>query len=229
MVWGLALGAQLVLAAAPAPAAPPYHSPRMPWGAPDLEGDWTTFARTPLERPEGVISLSLSDADATALEKKLNQRIIHPADDPFGQGEAEWYPDVKLARINGQARTSWIVSPADGHVPYKPEARKLYEATRARMTHGFDNPEDRPLQEQCLVGTRGVSGPPMLSALFPTNFQIYQTADTVAILSEVNHDVRIIRLNGTHLPASIRPWMGDSIGHWEKKTPGGGDHQLQRA
>jgi len=208
----------LALSAAPALAAAPYQVPRLPWGAPDLEGDWTSFTRTPLERPQGVTALALSEAEASALEKTLNQRIIHPADDPFGQGEAEWYPDAKLARIDGQARTSWIVSPTDGHVPYRPEARKLFDAGRARQSHGFDNPEDRPPQERCLIGTRGASGPPMLSALYPTNFQIVQTATAVAILSEVNHDVRIIRLNGTHPPAAITPWMGDSIGHWEKNT-----------
>jgi len=190
----------------------------MPWGAPDLEGDWTTFSRTPLERPDGVAELTLSEADAAALEKTLNQRIIHPADDPFGQGESEWYPEGRLARVGGQARTSWIVSPADGRVPYKPEARKLFDAGRARQSQGFDNPEDRPPQEQCLIGTRGVSGPPLLTALYPTNIQIVQTANTIAILSEMNHDVRIVRLNASHIPAAIRPWMGDSIGRWEKGT-----------
>ena len=208
----------LALAAGSTMAATPYRVPHMPWGSPDLEGAWTAFARTPLERPDGVGSLTLPDADATALEEKLNRRIIHPADDPFGQGESEWYPDAHLARIDGLARTSWIVSPADGRVPYRPEARRLFNAGRARQTHGFDNPEDRPPQEQCLIGTRGVSGPPMLSALFPTNFRIVQTAQAVAILSEVNHDVRIVRLNASHLPAAIRPWMGDSIGRWEGQT-----------
>lgn len=195
-----------------------YRVPHMPWGAPDLEGDWTTFSRTPLERPDGVAELTLSEADAAALEKTLNQRIIHPADDPFGQGESEWYPEGRLARVGGQARTSWIVSPADGRVPYKPEARKLFDAGRARQSQGFDNPEDRPPQEQCLIGTRGVSGPPLLTALYPTNIQIVQTANTIAILSEMNHDVRIVRLNASHIPAAIRPWMGDSIGRWEKGT-----------
>lgn len=215
VVAGLAV---LAPTTAPVTAAAPYQVPHMPWGAPDLEGDWTTFSRTPLERPDGVAALTLSDADAAALEKKLNQRIIHPADDPFGQGESEWYPDARLARLDGQARTSWIVGPADGRVPYRPEARKLFDAGRAKQTHGFDNPEDRPPQEQCLIGTRGVSGPPMLGALYPTNFRIVQTARAVAILSEMNHDVRIVRLNAPHLPAAIKPWMGGSVGRWEGDT-----------
>ena len=45
-----------------------------------------------------------------------------------------------------------------------------------------------------------------------------QSPGEVAILSEMNHDVRIIRLNSQHQPAVMRRWMGDSIGHWEKDT-----------
>jgi len=48
--------------------------------------------------------------------------------------------------------------------------------------------------------------------------QIVQTADTVMILSEMIHDARIVRMNASHLPKSIRRWMGDSVGHWEGDT-----------
>src|SRR5688572_9498661 len=45
-----------------------------------------------------------------------------------------------------------------------------------------------------------------------------QTRDTVVILVEMNHDARIIRLNGKHLPRQVRPWLGDSVGRWEGDT-----------
>jgi hypothetical protein len=45
-----------------------------------------------------------------------------------------------------------------------------------------------------------------------------QTADHVVIHVEMNHDARIIRLNGKHVHPNIRPWMGDSIGWWEGDT-----------
>ena len=35
------------------------------------------------------------------------------------------------------------------------------------------------------------------------------------ILNEMVHDARVIRIGAQHLPASVRSWMGDSIGHWE--------------
>ena len=39
------------------------------------------------------------------------------------------------------------------------------------------------------------------------------------ILTEMVHDARIIRLDAKRTRrASIRPWFGDSIGHWEGDT-----------
>jgi hypothetical protein len=32
------------------------------------------------------------------------------------------------------------------------------------------------------------------------------------------HDVRVIRINGTHKPSNMRSLMGDSVGHWEGDT-----------
>ena len=38
------------------------------------------------------------------------------------------------------------------------------------------------------------------------------------ILVEMNHAVRTIRIDGEPLPKQIRPWLGDSLGHWEADT-----------
>jgi hypothetical protein len=40
----------------------------------------------------------------------------------------------------------------------------------------------------------------------------------VMIMVEMIHDVRIVRMKGPHAPASIRKWLGDSIGRWEGDT-----------
>ena len=64
----------------------------------------------------------------------------------------------------------------------------------------------------------------MLNVLYNNNYQIVQSKDSVAILVEMNHDARIVRLVGRdpadhkHLPAFMRPWMGDSIGWYEGGT-----------
>src|SRR5215470_8110438 len=81
--------------------------------------------------------------------------------------------------VDGQIRTSIIVDPADGRVPpYNEAARKQLAAARATPTStaaersalegatpppgAFDNPEQRPLSERCLLGFGSTSGPPAL-------------------------------------------------------------------
>ena len=83
----------------------------------------------------------------------------------------------------------------------------------------FDNPENRSLGERCILGFGRNAGPPMLANGFYNNdYQIVQTPDAVAIRVEMVHDVRTIRLNAEHRTDGLRPWMGDSIGHWDGKT-----------
>jgi hypothetical protein len=83
----------------------------------------------------------------------------------------------------------------------------------------YDNTEQRPLGERCLLGFGSTSGPPTLPNGFYNNTkQFVQTKDYVMILNEMVHDARIIRLNSSHVSPNIRKWMGDSIGWWEGDT-----------
>jgi hypothetical protein len=69
------------------------------------------------------------------------------------------------------------------------------------------------------MGFSSTAGPPALPNYFYNNLkQIVQTRDTILILNEMIHDARVVRIGGTHLPASIRKWMGDSVGRWEGDT-----------
>jgi len=47
-----------------------------------------------------------------------------------------------------------------------------------------------------------------------------QTPDYVAIMTEMVHDTRIIRIGERKdpLPTDVRPYFGDSWGHWEGET-----------
>jgi hypothetical protein len=133
--------------------------------------------------------------------------------------------------VDGQIRTSIVVDPPDGHVPpNNPAARSRLAAARATPTSdarenqdptaeppgAFDNPEQRPLGERCLLGFGSTSGPPALPDYFYNDLhQIVQTPDSIMILTEMVHDARIVRMNAQHLPKNIRRWMGDSVGHWE--------------
>ena len=81
----------------------------------------------------------------------------------------------------------------------------------------YDHPEYRPLAERCLLSF-GPTTPLVPNYFYNNNLQIVQTPDHVMILMEMVHDARVVRIGGKHLPKHIRPWMGDSIGHWEGDT-----------
>jgi hypothetical protein len=137
--------------------------------------------------------------------------------------------------VDGQIRTSIIVDPPDGHVPPMNAAAKKRmgggrglptsdqgesQDIRAVSRRGeYDNPEQRPLSERCLLGFGSTAGPPALPDYFYNDLhQIVQTPDSVLIVTEMIHDARIVRMNAQHLPSNIRRWMGDSVGHWEGDT-----------
>ncbi len=137
--------------------------------------------------------------------------------------------------VDGQIRTSIIIDPPNGRVPPINEAAKKRGASgrnlptsdqgestdvnvRARPGE-YDNPEQRPLSERCLLGFGSTSGPPALPDYFYNDLhQIVQTPDNIMILTEMIHDARIIRMNAEHLPKNMRRWMGDSVGRWEGDT-----------
>ena len=58
----------------------------------------------------------------------------------------------------------------------------------------------------------------MLPVLYNNHYQIIQTPGEVMIEVEMVHDTRIVRLNAPHRTDGARPWMGDSVGHWEGDT-----------
>jgi hypothetical protein len=142
-------------------------------------------------------------------------------------------PGDRVAIVDGQKRTSLIVDPVDGRVPpMKADARNRNAQFQARQVSpdaaenaaggpaaAYDGPEARPLSERCLLGFGSTSGPPTLPNYFYNNLkQIVQTRNTLMILNEMIHDARVIRIGGTHPPASVRRWMGDSVGRWEGET-----------
>ncbi|HYL37798.1 MAG TPA: hypothetical protein VEV17_17925 [Bryobacteraceae bacterium] len=137
--------------------------------------------------------------------------------------------------VDGQIRTSIVVDPPDGHVPpFNAAAKKRHanafglptsdtgenqDINAATRRGEYDNPEQRPLSERCILGFGSTSGPPALPDYFYNDLhQIVQTSDTIMILSEMIHDARVVRMNAAHLDKKFRLWMGDSVGHWEGDT-----------
>src|SRR6185436_594926 len=95
-------------------------APRTPWGAPDLQGNWSFATVTPLERPADVKKPFLSAQEIADIERKA---IVAATDEARGadaqRDVAGAYNDFwwdRGTRVAGR-RTSLIVDPEDGHLP----------------------------------------------------------------------------------------------------------------
>jgi len=215
---------------ATAAGAGPYRAPRTAYGAPDLQGVWSNASLTRMQRPAELKALVVSAAEAARYERETAAKKRHvptasdakpPVIDAVGQEAEDLYfmPSADLARIGAEVRTSWIVDPADGQLPYTTAAKAEAKAAEFGDDHVFDNPETRPFDERCVLGVGGSAGPPFVNPGENAQLQVLQTRDYVVILAEMNHDARVIRLRDRrHAPAAIKPWMGDSVGWWEGDT-----------
>jgi hypothetical protein len=213
---------------APPVAAQDWQLQRLPWGDPNLQGTWTSATLTTLTRPEALEALVLTETQARQIEQYGLERMQE--NDDIGEGDLQagedvggynsfWMePGTRVLRVNGEPRSSIIVEPQDGQIPYTLWGRARFIWNGYKWMNWHDNPEERPLGERCTVGFGSTGGPPMLPVLYNNNYQLVQSPGHVMILVEMNHDVRTIRLGGEPLPPQIRPWLGDSIGHWEGDT-----------
>lgn len=211
--------------------------PRTVDGVPDLQGMWTSNTITPLVRPSRFGNkLVLSAEEAFQLEQEVADYTLEqdqPSDpdrEAPNKGRIEladsynnfWFDDgTRVARYNGEFRSSLIVDPANGQLPeYTPAGQERANLAAAQRSgpNAFDGPESRPLAERCIMSFGSSSGPPMLPILYNNHYQIVQSPGYVMILVEMVHDARIIRIDDEPLPNVMTPWMGDSVGRWEGDT-----------
>jgi len=216
-VRSLRLAGLALCAAAILPAQGPHRTHDR---HPALEGLWNTVTITPLERPRDLAGKAFFTPDEAAAYEK---RVVERRDAADGDGpESVADPVVWWERgthVVSTLRTSLIVDPEDGRMPpLLPEAQKRMQEARAyTRLHPADGPEDRSLQERCLLS--GTTGPPMLSGPYNNNIQIVETPGAIMMTIEMIHDVRVIPMDGRpHLPANVRLWLGDPRGHWEGDT-----------
>jgi hypothetical protein len=191
----------LVLAmASPAWAAGPYRASRDAYGHPDFEGVWTNETLTRFERPPEYVGKAVMPPEEVA-------RLEAPG---------VWR---KVMRVGGEPRTSLLTTPDGRTPPLKPGAESDPRAWPIPPGGKFtDNIEWQGIDDQCLLAVGPLAGPVMTPLPGNARYQFLQTKDTVVILVEMIHDVRQIRLGGTHRTDGLRPWLGDSIGHFEGET-----------
>src|SRR5262249_8744578 len=197
--------------------------PRTSDGRPDFQGIWTNATLTPFERPREFAGKEFfteqegAQFTAATLDRtNRDRRGATPQEDVNGAYNEAWFD--RGTKIYSNLRTSIVVDPADGKVPPLTAAGREAAAARASIQRRRpEGPEDFDLPVRCIQW--GTSGPPMVPGPYNNNYQIVQNRDSVAIDVEMIHDTRIIPLDGrAHIPASIRRWMGDSVGHWDGDT-----------
>ncbi len=240
---GLCLvGTCLVIAAAglvSPSAAQEWVPPRTADGHPDLQGQWNNGTMTPFQRRSGQGPV-FSPEVVAEMEQRFVDRVIQGAlpSDPnrpapevtggVGSYNNVWFEQGdRVAVVNSEPRTSLITYPSNGRIPaLTPEGQERkdeYHGFRSQFGQ-YDHPELRPMAERCVVyyglSSTGLLGPPMTpTGGYNNNFRVIQTADYVVIYGEMIHDIRIIRLGEPNrLPDNVRPWFGDSWGHWEGNT-----------
>jgi len=190
---------------------------RTPDGRPDLQGTWDFAQLTPFERPGQFGEKSvLSDVEAEEFgQNRITQDNKDRRDGTADQDVARAYNDFWWdfgTRVAKQP--SLVVDPPNGRLPaLTADAQKK----AANQTPRYDNVEERPLAERCILGFN--SGPPMMPSAYNNNMQLVQTPTQVLILNEMVHSARVIDLSGRpHRPASMRFLTGDSIGRWDGNT-----------
>jgi hypothetical protein len=232
LVSGFVLLTTVTLSSPPAVAQSKGPAPaRTADGKPNLEGIYSFSTITPLQRPERLAGkATLSDEEAVAFEASENTRQNRDLFDPIkGQPSAGyaaraeggvlsynefWYE--RGSRLTKDRRTSLIVDPPSGTIPFTDAARQRVAEMRRRSDAGVgDSYADRPLADRCIQGFN--SGPPMTPGQYNNNVQIMQTLGTVVIVNEMVHNARIIPTDG-RAHTKLRLWSGDSRGHWEGDT-----------
>jgi hypothetical protein len=181
-------------------------------GHPDLQGIWTNSTATPFERPLDLAGqTSLTPTQAAALEQRAEDFRTHKSIKATEVGhDYEANIDINV-KVLPTMQTSLVVEPADGRIPFRPEA----ERKRDYNLNNYDSYESMSPWDRCI--TRGPA--PLLPANYNNGYQIVQTPTHVVIIAEMIHEARVIPLDGSpHSNTRIKTWAGDSRGHWEGST-----------
>jgi hypothetical protein len=210
-----------LVAALPAPAL----AQNTPWGDPDLQGTWSNQTPIPLERPAPLANKAFfTKQEADDIEKNSLASILKVVAGGIptsGELNEVWLETAK-GKVGRNLRTSLIVDPPDGKIPYTTEGRARWDDTPSLEREligvrplGVDKPADRTLDERCIT-TGGMYVP---NPFYNNYHQIVQGPGYVVLLTEMMHEARVVPLDRRpRLGSAIRQWHGDSRGWWEGRT-----------
>tara|TARA_B110000263_G_scaffold241560_1_gene245941 strand:- start:517 stop:1521 length:1005 start_codon:yes stop_codon:yes gene_type:complete len=220
-----------------------YEPPRTFSGKPDLQGYWTNASLTKMERDPNYEQFGLVfPADRVPELTRNHPQVVRQLNDDnqvqgqipdgsdlaAGRGYNSFWvdPGSQFAVVKGEVRTSMVTIPDSGVIPYSDSGRKLRRENRAKysgvlsdeVSMGTEGPEARALGERCIIGMGSTGGPPINNVRYNNMYQIIQTDGYIVLMVEMAHDVRIIPIDSDHRPDALKPWLGDSIAHWEGDT-----------
>ena len=208
---------------------------RLPWGDPDLQGNFTgkDNMNTPFERPDEFAGRRIEDVtpqEMAAANRQRQARALSNAPYPGGGSRARgvaiavpihWFDSLDAVNL----RPWFVTDPPDGKVPPQTadaQKRTMDQAAARRGRGTADSYTDRSLGDRCIV--MGVPAGKMTPALYGASYQILQTKDYVAIRYEMPHETRIIPLQGRgaarqqHNNRALSTYFGESTARWEGDT-----------
>lgn len=177
---------------------------QQPAGLPDLQGVWSYTVLTPLQRPAHLgEQRSYRQSELAELENRAWQR----------PGAGFGYAAAEFARLDGEVRTSLVIAPANGRIPYRPESVPATSTAPLPVA----GPEAFSARARCL------SGPAPLPLLAPEpgmsraqrSIRIVQTRDYVVISQPAFAALRIIRLRPEQAVGDQPHWWGDAVATWD--------------
>ncbi len=192
-----------------APAS--YQVPITEYGQPDFQGVWGTRFSTMLERPEGAPLVIPAEQQAGFAQIVYERGGLADNTDP----DIDLFGPQTLARVKGEYRTSVVMYPENGVLPYNELGIQKSSYSYFKGDFDFDHPEQRPGVERCIESW---GSPPMRAFPYQLFHGIVQTKDKIAIVSEESVPLRVIHMDGQGRPDAIRSFEGHSIGHWEGET-----------
>ena len=160
------------------------------------------FPRFLLTGLAGLAMLGISPQAAFAQKKDAKNFTV--GKDWYGQPDLQgiWQPSKPVDNIE---KGGIIKDPSNGKIPYA-------AGGAAKRAENAKNAKTKDLVNKCYM-----PGVPRLMYMgYP--FQIFETKNYVAVVSEYAHVYRMIYLDGSPHLDFPDLWNGDSRGHWEGDT-----------